>query len=513
MRLSDEAEEKAGFYGRMLDNEYTSQPLFQENFFNDWRAVMTDKEKRVIKDFKKCNFQEFDIYYNVKVGQRVLSTEEKLQEKLRLKRQKQDLIEKYGYCMIDGHKQKISNFELEPPGLFVGLRDHPKMGKLRKRIEAEDVVINIGKETKVPPPPLGHMWKEVRHDNTVSWLAKWTESIFSSTKYMKINPSYKGEKDCQKFEIARKLKAHVGRIRDQYTQDFKSDDMQVRQRAVALYFIDKLAFSVGNEEEDTADTVGCCSLRVKHISLKEVKGRLKWVVNFDFLGKDSIRYKNSVAVVEEVFNNLKEFMEGKEPGIDLFDKLNTSFLNKYLNDLMEGLTAKVFRTYNSSQTLEDELTRLTKYRMSVAQKVSVYYRAKVNAARLCNHQGTFSESFNKSMDTLETKMNGLKLQISALEKEVEAAKKGRIKVPEQRKKQQQLAQLQQQKLKELTRQIDAKQEIKQNSEETSELTYLDPRITVAWCKKMNVPFEEIYNISQRDEFKWAIAMAPRDFWF
>ncbi|GIY67304.1 DNA topoisomerase 1 [Caerostris extrusa] len=66
MRLSDEAEEMAGFYGGMLDNENTSKDLFQRNFFKDWRAVMTDKERSIIKDFKKCNFQEFYKYYNMK---------------------------------------------------------------------------------------------------------------------------------------------------------------------------------------------------------------------------------------------------------------------------------------------------------------------------------------------------------------------------------------------------------------------------------------------------------------
>ena len=39
-------------------------------------------------------------------------------------------------------------------------------------------------------------------------------------------------------------------------------------RATALYFIDKLALRAGNEKDtdETADTVGCCSLRVEHIS-------------------------------------------------------------------------------------------------------------------------------------------------------------------------------------------------------------------------------------------------------
>lgn len=37
----------------------------------------------------------------------------------------------------------------------------------------------------------------------------------------------------------------------------------------------------------------------------------------------------------------------------------TSILNKHLQDLMEGLTAKVFRTYNASITLQQQLKELT----------------------------------------------------------------------------------------------------------------------------------------------------------
>ena len=35
-----------------------------------------------------------------------------------------------------------------------------------------------------------------------------------------------------------------------------------------MYFIDKLALRAGNEKDsdEVADTVGCCSLRVEHIS-------------------------------------------------------------------------------------------------------------------------------------------------------------------------------------------------------------------------------------------------------
>lgn len=53
-----------------------------------------------------------------------------------------------------------------------------------------------------------------------------------------------GEKDWEKYEVARKLKSCVDNIRNQYNQDLKSKEMVVRQRAVALYFIDKVGFRV-----------------------------------------------------------------------------------------------------------------------------------------------------------------------------------------------------------------------------------------------------------------------------
>lgn len=39
--------------------------------------------------------------------------------------------------------------------------------------------------------------------------------------------------------------------------------------------------------------------------------------------------------------------------------LQTSILNKHLQELMDGLTAKVFRTYNASITLQQQLKELT----------------------------------------------------------------------------------------------------------------------------------------------------------
>ena len=93
----------------------------------------------------------------------------------------------------------------------------------------------------------GHKWKKVQHDNAVTWLASWTENIQGQIKYVMLNPSsrLKGEKDWQKYEKARKLKGCIDKIRDEYMADMKSKEMRIRQRAVALYFIDKLALRAG----------------------------------------------------------------------------------------------------------------------------------------------------------------------------------------------------------------------------------------------------------------------------
>lgn len=40
MLLSKDAEEVATFYAKMLDHEYTAKPVFNQNFFKDWRKVI-----------------------------------------------------------------------------------------------------------------------------------------------------------------------------------------------------------------------------------------------------------------------------------------------------------------------------------------------------------------------------------------------------------------------------------------------------------------------------------------
>ena len=517
MKLTQDTEEVATFYARMLDHDYTTKPAFNTNFFHDWREVMTDSERAKIVDLTKCNFKEMHAYFIQKGEERKAMTKE---EKQKIKIQNEEIQKEYGLCVIDGHKEKIGNFKIEPPGLFRGRGEHPKMGKLKRRVMPEDILINCSKDSNIPKPPPGHRWKEIRHDPNVTWLASWTENIQGQVKYVMLNPSskLKGEKDWQKYETARKLAISIDKIRAEYREDWKSKEMRIRQRAVALYFIDKLALRAGNEkDEDQADTVGCCSLRVEHIKLHELKDGREYVVVFDFLGKDSIRYYNEVPVEKRVFRNLQLFMENKSPSDDLFDRLNTTVMNKHLNELMEGLTAKVFRTYNASWTLQQQLDELTNPDDTEVEKILSYNRANRAVAILCNHQRSVPKTHAKSMENLKTKIEAKKEAIADAELAVKDAKRdakhGSVKekvVYEKKKKT--LDRLKEQ-LTKLEVQATDKEENKEIALGTSKLNYLDPRISVAWCKKNNVPIDKIYNKTQRDKFRWAIDMAGPDYVF
>ena len=76
-----------------------------------------------------------------------------MQEKVKLKEEKDAAEAKFKYALVDGKKEPVGNFRVEPPGLFRGRGEHPKMGKLKARIYPKDITINIGKGAPVPMHP------------------------------------------------------------------------------------------------------------------------------------------------------------------------------------------------------------------------------------------------------------------------------------------------------------------------------------------------------------------------
>uniref|UniRef100_A0A093UT45 DNA topoisomerase I n=1 Tax=Talaromyces marneffei PM1 TaxID=1077442 RepID=A0A093UT45_TALMA len=599
--LHPEAEEVAGFFGAMLNSTHNVEnPTFQKNFFEDFKAILkktggakTQKGEPInIKEFKKCDFKPIFEYYE---GKRLEKKNLSAAEKKALKAERDEAEAPYMYCIWDGRKQKVGNFRVEPPSLFRGRGEHPKTGKVKTRVMPEQITINIGKDAKVPPPPEGHKWKEVRHDQEGTWLAMWQENVNGNYKYVMLaaNSDIKGQSDYKKFEKARELKKHIDKIREDYRKGLKSDLMADRQRATAVYLIDKFALRAGNEKgEDEADTVGCCSLKYENISLRPPN-----TVIFDFLGKDSIRFYDEVEVDPQVFKNLKIFKKApKKEGDEIFDRLTTSALNKHLSNYMPGLTAKVFRTYNASYTFATLLKDM-KAEGTVAEKVKQYNDANRRVAILCNHKRTVTAGHANQMEKLGDRIKGLRYQkwrVKMMMLDIDPSQKKKkgskyfeldedldqawiqehqaFLIEEQKQKitkkfekdneklaadgekemkpkelEERLAVLKdmekkfqkenktgkvevegkgqtveklennvtklEQRIENMSLQAEDKENNKEVALGTSKINYIDPRLTVVFTKKFNVPIEKFFSKTLREKFDWAIKSVEEDWEF
>ncbi len=317
------------------------------------------------------------------------------------------------------------------PGAFRGRGEHPKMGRLKQRVLPEQVSINMSECAPVPRCPVpGHAWGDVRHDPRGQWLATWKENINNQNKYMQLaaQSSFKGKSDRSKYNKAALLCKFIEKIRNSYKTDLRSKDSETRQLATATWLIDRLALRVGGEKdtEEEADTVGCCSLRVEHFHFDpNEEGGDNREIELDFLGKDSMRFKQTIdfgaalyndnnGMGTKIFENLQGFCKKKKQTQEVFDTINPSMLNNHLKQFMDGLSAKVFRTYNASKTLQDELRKAEKSpawkNLSPAQKVVEYNNANREVAILCNHQRSVSKAQETQLENIGTKLATLKKQ-------------------------------------------------------------------------------------------------------
>jgi len=87
------------------------------------------------------------------------------------------------------------------------------------------------------------------------------------------------------------------------------------------------------------------------------------------------------------------------------------------------------------------------------------------------------------------------------EEDKEAKKTRRSKDP--KKVREQLAKIET-RVKNYDAKIAVKEDTKQVALGTSKINYMDPRITVAWCKSKEVPIEKIFSKALLQKFPWAM---------
>ena len=511
VELTPEQEEVATFFAVMKETEYMNKPTFLNNFWEGFREVLGPGH--AVASLDKCDFTPI---YDWHMAERERKRGASKEEKEAAKREREAKEAKYKFAVVDGRQEQVGNFRVEPPGLFRGRGEHPKMGKIKARIFPRDVTINIGEGVPVPEHPFpGQTWREVRHDHTVTWLAYWRDPVnVKEYKYVFLaaNSAWKSESDLQKYEKARKLKGVIGGIRATYTRNWESAERRERQMATALYFIDKLALRAGHEkDEDEADTVGCCTLKCENVEAVPPH-----FIKFDFLGKDSIRYENMVEVEAKVYANVAAFKaadgrgRAKSGSDQLFDEFDANDLNVRLRALMEGLSVKVFRTYNASITL-DSLLADNSVEATVDGKKAEYDRANKEVAILCNHQRSVPKAHSAQMEKMLEKTAAMQAELAELVADLKRAKAGKPCADGRKASAEAIhARIERKRAAIEKAEITSrnKEDLKTVALGTSKINYLDPRITVAWCKRNEVPLEKVFNKSLLSKFLWAMDVEP-----
>jgi len=290
---------------------------------------------------------------------------------------------RYDLAVMDGKEFTLSNYSMESPHIFIGRGTHPLRGTCKFSIQPNEVTIN----TSVNIAGFKAKGFKVVTLNDKFWTASWKDPITQSYKYtnLRLDDDYIQVKE--KFDIARKLKKIIPCIHRKINKLILLDPKNA-QIALAVFFIDLFCIRVGHEKDTTfeTDTIGCCTLRInKHIFIVDSSKRR---VRVDFNGKDNIPFKKTFVLPLPFFIVLRQRFKSQRDNELLFNLINPSIINYYLNRFLPGLTAKVFRTYNASLIFEKVLLKTKNLTL-----------ANFKAAKVCNHHKTRSNRLTPNLTT------------------------------------------------------------------------------------------------------------------
>ncbi|MCK5562839.1 DNA topoisomerase I, partial [Candidatus Bathyarchaeota archaeon] len=376
--------------------------------------------------------------------------------------------EKYGYAFVDSLKVEVSNYAVEPTSIFMGRGKHPLRGRWKRGAKEKDVVLNLPPDA---PIPAGN-WKEIVWQPNSMWIARWKDKLTNKQKYVWLSDSshLKQMNDVKKFDKANELKERINGLRAYIMTNLSSENVSRRKVATISYLIDALKLRVGDEKEkDETDTVGATTLRSKHVVIG-ANGK----TTFDFLGKDSVRWRKEITLPEIVVNNLAEFMGNAKSAI--FEGVRSKHVNLFLSEVMPGLTAKVFRTYHASEVVKKFL-KDAKTSMSDPNfmKKHTAKMASLQAAIVCNHKRKQPKNWRKSLEKKKERLR--KLRAKKTEKSMETAKIVQLKIKEMK----------------ATRDYNLRTSLK---------SYIDPRIYYDWGQKVEFDWKLHYPKALQHKFSW-----------
>ncbi|MDH3855571.1 MAG: DNA topoisomerase I [Nitrosopumilus sp.] len=511
INLDLDQEEMVYQWAKKKDTPYVQDKVFQKNFTADFAKTLDSK-------FKKISYEDIDFLNAYKIVDKekdlkeMMTKEEKKSLATKRKELREKLKVKFGIAIIDGNEVEVGNYMAEPPGIFIGRGEHPLRGKWKPRISTKDVTLNLGEEAKIPDGE----WNEVIHDKDSMWLASWMDFLTQKRKYVWLadTAGLKQDRDKEKYEKAKKLGNEINKIKDRIVKDMKSKDSKISRIATACYLIYRTAMRVGDEKDpDEADTVGATTLRKEHIKI------ISNIIEFDFLGKDSVRWQETIIAEghdKQFHENLKKLVEKKKPKDEIFEGITSRHVNAYYSSIVKGLTAKVFRTYLATTVVKKYLIEHDNMKGKTANEKLYHAKlANLEAAMMCNHKRTIPKTFEGS---LEKKRETLKKvgkeqvwkktqetlkKVESTQPKTDTQKKNKVKriktLNEQIKKQKSKHK---ERLEKLELQIDLSEKTRDYNIGTSLRNYIDPRVFKAWTDEVGAEWGKLYTSALQKKFLW-----------
>lgn len=434
IEIDKEEEEFIFLYIKYINSKYFDKS-FKQNFWNSWNKI----NNRNI-DYQFVNLTNFVEFINIK-------------------KEKNDIDEKYKYACIDNKKVELVNYIVEPPGIFIGRgNDNKYRGLIKRRITSKDVIINISKEFKYKFKT--DLWKKILSNKNSYWLSAWQHPV--TNKIIYTYPSKKSinrmEKDKIKFDNAKTLDNHISYIRESYYKYIElKDDIQKNQIGIIVYLIDLLLIRVGSREKK--NTFGISTLQKKHITFHDNN-----YITLHFLGKDSILYHKKFIIFENVYKKLKSYIDKDKY---IFYKTNSTQVNKYLQSFLPYLTSKIFRTYHASKLFQHKL-----YSFSFKNDYDYIYAfkmANIYVAIKCNHR----KEKPSSLKSIENMKNKIKKEKNIEKKKILKKKYMILKL------------------------------LSNLNLSTSITNYIDPRIIYSFVKTYNLDIQKLVSKSIIQQIQWA----------
>ena len=480
--LSKSQEEMAVAWAKKKDTPYIQDPVFVQNFIKDFLKLFP-------QELNDASVEEidFNVIYEWVDKQKniVLDKEDKKKRAAERKKIRDELKATYGVAKVDGQSFDVANWMVEPPGIFMGRGRHPLRGKWKPRVNPADITLNLGSDAKVSKGD----WGCIVHDQDSMWLARWVDKLTGKEKYVWLSDAatLRQERDKAKYDKAIDLARQIDKVVDEIYKAMGTKDVRERKVATVCYLIYKLAMRVGDEKDpDEADTVGATTLRIEHIILNDEN------IEFDFLGKDSVRWKKVLELHDKdfiVYENMKEFVKGKKHDELIFSGITSRHVNKFFSKIVLGLSAKVFRTYLGSEIVKNYLSTVDSKIDGSSEFVKIYHAkmANLQAAIECNHKKAVAKNFEQMLQKKKERFEKIENTKPKTEKQAKMLKDRKEKAKLQLK------------LTESTRDYNLG---------TSLRNYIDPRVMKSWADHVGLDWMKIYTSTLQGKFLWIEKETP-----